>query len=224
MAASRRSERSQTLCQCPLLVSEQPPPCNCIRFYSVFVESRHEPPSWPTPTAVLKSVGHEDLLSIPDVTVGESIMDIDATQHPAKREHSHRLPRGFFDDARDSDHFPAIRERHIRFSIPPEHSLSPSPQSRSRALIGRFSSIFRRPPLKAHGLTGPQQRRRQSISSNHSPRVVEVSAGRDKQTLYVAPRRQCVSDKVKDIKNPSLWTRCVLFFICASPQSAKGHQ
>jgi hypothetical protein len=81
--------------------------------------------------------------------------------------------------------FPANRERHIHFSIPPKHSFSPSPQSRSRALIGRFSSIFHRPPLKAHGLTGPQQRRRQSISSNHSPRVVEVPAGRDKQVRLV---------------------------------------
>lgn len=36
------------------------------------------------------------------------------------------------------------------------------------------------------------------------------------QTLFVAGRPERISDMVKRIKNPTWWTRCVLFICCVS--------
>jgi len=45
------------------------------------------------------------------------------------------------------------------------------------------------------------------------------------QALYVAPRRERASDMAKRIKNPTWWTRCILFICCVSiPQDASGPQ
>ncbi|OJA14730.1 hypothetical protein AZE42_12705 [Rhizopogon vesiculosus] len=64
------------------------------------------------------------------------------------------------------------------------------------------------------------------MSSHPSPHVIEVAPVRDKQALYVAPRQERLSDRVKRIKNPTWWARCVLFICCVSVPSANtnGHQ
>ncbi|OAX36720.1 hypothetical protein K503DRAFT_280779 [Rhizopogon vinicolor AM-OR11-026] len=47
----------------------------------------------------------------------------------------------------------------------------------------------------------------------------------DKQSLYVAPQRTPTSEIAKGIKNPTWWTRCVLFICCvSSPAESEGHQ
>jgi len=74
------------------------------------------------------------------------------------------------------------------------------------------------------------------------PGPVEVAAVRDKQVLsclflyfqrsmvsfqalFVAPRPKRVSSIVKRIKNPTWWTRCVLFICCVSiPHDASDAQ
>ena len=71
------------------------------------------------------------------------------------------------------------------------------------------------------------------MTSHPGPRAVEVAPVRDKQVcllpflrslkfddsvqaLYVAPRQEPVSERVKRIKNPTRWTRFVLFICCVS--------
>jgi hypothetical protein len=46
------------------------------------------------------------------------------------------------------------------------------------------------------------------------------------QALYVAPRQEPVSERVKRIKNPTRWTRFVLFICCVSVPGpdTNGHQ
>jgi len=36
------------------------------------------------------------------------------------------------------------------------------------------------------------------------------------QALYVAPRPERINDRAKRIKNPTRWTRCILFICCVS--------
>jgi hypothetical protein len=45
------------------------------------------------------------------------------------------------------------------------------------------------------------------------------------QALYVAPRPKSTSDMAKRIKNPTWWTRCILFICCVYiPQNANDAQ
>ncbi|KIK41597.1 hypothetical protein CY34DRAFT_805894 [Suillus luteus UH-Slu-Lm8-n1] len=84
-------------------------------------------------------------------------------------------------------------------------------------LLGRLSSLFRSPP-DANEAIELRQWSRPPVSSQHcSPRVVEVSAMRDREVLYVARRPETASEKAKRIKNPKLWVRVVLFLCCVSP-------
>jgi hypothetical protein len=44
------------------------------------------------------------------------------------------------------------------------------------------------------------------------------------QALYVARRPERTSEQATRIKNPTWWTRCILFICCVSTQSTEGHQ
>ncbi|KAG2365397.1 hypothetical protein BDR07DRAFT_1398995 [Suillus spraguei] len=69
-----------------------------------------------------------------------------------------------------------------------------------------------------------QQLPKLSTAVYRSPSVVEIAAVHDKQALYVARRPERASDKAKRIKDPSRWTRFVLFICCVSTQhTTDGH-
>ncbi|OJA14071.1 hypothetical protein AZE42_11166 [Rhizopogon vesiculosus] len=127
-------------------------------------------------------------------------------RRPARREHA-RLPQGFFDGVPDNVHPSGTRR-----------SLAPSPSStpRPHEFFGRFTSLFHRPQPTISVSIELQKAQRQHMSSHPGPRAVEVAPVRDKETLYVAPRQEPVSDRVKRIQNPTWWTRCVLFICCVS--------
>ncbi|OJA10477.1 hypothetical protein AZE42_09336, partial [Rhizopogon vesiculosus] len=130
-------------------------------------------------------------------------------QRPVQREHA-RLPQGFFDGALDNAH-----------SSGTHHSLTLSSSSTSRPhnFLGRFSSLFHRPQPTNGESRELQQSKRQHETFHHSPHAVGVAPVRDRQALFVAPRQEPVSDQVKRIKNPTWWTRCVLFICCVSVPS-----
>jgi len=119
----------------------------------------------------------------------------------------------------------------------PRHALSPSSTLRppNFNFLDRFSSFFH-PSQPTTGQSMELQRPQKPIISSHpGPRVVEVATVRDKevrlflsitetpitsaQALFVARRPDQMSDKVKRIKNPTWWTRCILFFCCVSVHS-----
>jgi len=94
--------------------------------------------------------------------------------------HARRIPPTFFDDFDiHSSTSPGVHH-HSSHRV-----LAPSIES-ARALFSRFPSLFHR----SHSGTGDelQQTQRQGIFSRRGPRVVQVAAVRDKQTLFVAPR------------------------------------
>ncbi|OAX32370.1 hypothetical protein K503DRAFT_616012 [Rhizopogon vinicolor AM-OR11-026] len=95
-------------------------------------------------------------------------------------------------------------------------SLSPSSTSRPHDFFSRFSSLFYRTQPTTSESIELQQSQRQHMHSHSSPRTVEVAPVRDKQALYVAPQQEQLSDRVKHIKNPTWWTRCILFICCVS--------
>ncbi|OAX40414.1 hypothetical protein K503DRAFT_620527 [Rhizopogon vinicolor AM-OR11-026] len=147
----------------------------------------------------------------------KSLINSDPIQRrpPARCEHA-RLPQGFFDDAPDNVHASSTHR---------SLALSLSSTSRTHEFLGRFSSLFHRP----HPTTGEsselQQSQRQHMTSHPGPHAVEVAPVRDKQALYVAPRQEPVSERAKHIKNPTWWTRCILFICCVSVPSTdtNGH-
>ncbi|OJA19815.1 hypothetical protein AZE42_12341 [Rhizopogon vesiculosus] len=98
-------------------------------------------------------------------------------------------------------------------------ALSPSSTPRRHDLFGRFSSLFHRPRPTTSESMELQQPQRQHMHSHSSPRTVDVAPVRDKQALYVTPRQERLSDRVKHIKNPTWWTRCILFICCVSVPS-----
>ncbi|KAJ8587075.1 WD40 repeat-like protein [Rhizopogon salebrosus TDB-379] len=167
---------------------------------------------------VLKDAGLEHLLSIPNVAAGKSLIDANATRRPDQLEHARRLiPRGFFGDAQDGVHPSVTPGNHSRSSTC-RRPLPPSSSWRPRALLAHFSSLFHSSPPNTNEPVEFQQRSRRSMPSQHidSPHPVEVPAVRDKETLFVAGRPERISDMVKRIKNPTWWTRCVLFICCVS--------
>ncbi|OJA15176.1 hypothetical protein AZE42_05411 [Rhizopogon vesiculosus] len=85
-------------------------------------------------------------------------------------------------------------------------ALSPPSTSRPYEFLGRFTSLFHRPKQTIGESMELQQAQRQHMSSHPGPGAVEVAPVRDKQALYVAPRQELVSDRVKRIKNPAWWT------------------
>ncbi|OAX32734.1 hypothetical protein K503DRAFT_776352 [Rhizopogon vinicolor AM-OR11-026] len=137
-------------------------------------------------------------------------------QRPARHDHA-RLPQGFFDGAPDNIHSSGAHR---------SLALSSSPTSRPHQFLSRFSSLFHRPQPTIGESSELQQTQRQHMTSHPDPPAVEVAPVRDRQALHVAPRQEPVSERVKRIKDPTWWTRCVLFICCASVSSpdTNGHQ
>ncbi|OJA09773.1 hypothetical protein AZE42_11472 [Rhizopogon vesiculosus] len=102
---------------------------------------------------------------------------------------------------------------------PRRRALSPSSTTYPHVFFGRFSSVFHRPQPTTSESMELQQHRTPSTSSHPGPRAIEVAPVRDKQALFVARRPEQASDKLKRIKNPTWWTRCILFICCASAPS-----
>src|SRR5437588_288522 len=121
--------------------------------------------------------------------------------------------------------------------------MSPTSTSRPNVFFGRLSSLLQRPQPTIGESRELQQTQRQHMTSHPGPRAVEVAPVRDKQVcllpflrslnfdnsvqaLYVAPRQEPVSERVKRIKNPTRWTRCVLFICSVSLPSpdTNSHQ
>ncbi|OJA11537.1 hypothetical protein AZE42_09866 [Rhizopogon vesiculosus] len=145
-------------------------------------------------------------------------MNSDPIQHqrPARREHV-SLSQGFFDDAPDNVHSSST---HRSLALPLSLTLRP------HEFLGRFSSLSHRRQLTTGESRELQQSQRQHMTSHPGPHAVEVAPLRDKQALYVAPRQEPISERVKRITNPTWWTRCVLFICCVSVPSpdTNGHQ
>ncbi|KAG2111119.1 WD40-repeat-containing domain protein [Suillus clintonianus] len=78
------------------------------------------------------------------------------------------------------------------------------PESSSHIILGRLTSLLSSPSNAAEGIE-LQQWPRQTTSSHCSPHVVEVSAMRDKQALYVSRRPETASEQANRIKNPTTW-------------------
>ncbi|KAG1743345.1 WD40-repeat-containing domain protein [Suillus paluster] len=138
--------------------------------------------------AILKEAGLEELLSIPDVPVGKSSKNTDATQRPAQLKDARRLPPGFFDSVRDGIHSSATRNTHPRSST--GHALTLSSSSANpHTLFGRLLSLFRHSHSNTGEATELQQRPARTLFSPRGRHVVDISAVRDKRALVVAPRR-----------------------------------
>ncbi|OAX32811.1 hypothetical protein K503DRAFT_804916, partial [Rhizopogon vinicolor AM-OR11-026] len=176
----------------------------------------------------LKESDHEVLLSTPHVTLNtlkqkiadkKPLMNSDPIQRqrPVRREHP-RLPQGFFDGAPDNVHSSSTHHHSL--------TLSSSSTSRPHKFLGRFSSFFHRPQPTIDESRELQQSNRKHMTSHPGPHAIEVAPVRDRQALYVAPRQEPVGDQVKRIKNPTWWTRCVLFICCVSVPSpdTSSHQ
>ncbi|OAX36722.1 hypothetical protein K503DRAFT_280878 [Rhizopogon vinicolor AM-OR11-026] len=143
-------------------------------------------------------------------------MNTDATtRHPTQLDNTHRLPRDF-DDTRDGVHSSTVRGTHSRSTVRRRRAPARSSTSRPYAFLSRLSSLVHRSQATTDQSTELQQRQRQSITSHHSPQIVEVAAVRDKEALFVARRPERVRDMVKRIKNPTRWTRIILFICCVS--------
>lgn len=169
--------------------------------------------------AIFKTTGLEHLLSVPvaseDRLEKKLLLDADFA-HRAPR----RIPRGFFDGVvQDSVDSPATRHLHPHPSVRRRRSsLAPSSGFRPHTLLAHVLSLFRRRQPNTGEATELQQLSRSSTSVYRSPGAVEIAAVRDKKALYVARRPERASDKAKRIKNPSRWTRFVLFICCVSTQ------
>ncbi|KAG1829702.1 hypothetical protein EV424DRAFT_1586598 [Suillus variegatus] len=88
-------------------------------------------------------------------------------------------------------------------------------RSRSDALLGPLSSLFRSPPnadeaIELQCCPGPTI----SYLSRH---VNDVAAMRDKEVLVVARRPGTASEMARRVKNPKPWVRVVFFLCCVSP-------
>ncbi|KAG1901939.1 uncharacterized protein F5891DRAFT_1186968 [Suillus fuscotomentosus] len=88
-------------------------------------------------------------------------------------------------------------------------------RSRSGALIGPLSSLFRSPPnvdeaIELQCCSGP-------TTSHLSPHVDDVAAMRDREVLVVARRPETASEIARRVKHPKPWVRVVFFLCCVSP-------
>ncbi|KIK35344.1 hypothetical protein CY34DRAFT_812241 [Suillus luteus UH-Slu-Lm8-n1] len=106
---------------------------------------------------------------------------------------------------------------HTDETIEPQRSQTPS-ESRPVALIGRLSSLFR-PPPNANEAIELQHSPEPATFSYRSSHVVDVSAMRDREVIYVARRPETASEMAKRVKNPKPWVRVVFFLCCVSPGS-----
>ncbi|OJA19460.1 hypothetical protein AZE42_05672 [Rhizopogon vesiculosus] len=123
-------------------------------------------------------------------------------RRPARPEHT-RLPQGFFHGAPDNIHSSSTRR---------SLTLSSSSISRPHEFLGRFSSLFHRPQPTIGESSELQQSQRQHMTSHPRPHAVEVAPVRDKQALYVAPRQEPVSERVK-LQTPTVTNRVDTFHL-----------
>ncbi|KAG1738578.1 quinon protein alcohol dehydrogenase-like superfamily [Suillus occidentalis] len=122
--------------------------------------------------AILKEASSEVLLpSTPNVSTRKPSMNGNATRRPPIQ--ARQIPQGFFDGVQNSAQSSAARGTHCR------------PCSTQAPLLDRFTSLFRH--SHADGAIEPRQHPTRSIFSRQPP-IVEVSAVRDKQSLFVARR------------------------------------
>ncbi|KAG1829701.1 hypothetical protein EV424DRAFT_413880 [Suillus variegatus] len=103
---------------------------------------------------------------------------------------------------------------HVNEATEPRRSQTPR-RSRSDALIGPLSSLFRSPhnadeAIELQCCPGPTT----SYLSRH---VDDVAAMRDREVLVVARRPDTASEIAKRVKNPKPWVRVVFFLCCVSP-------
>ncbi|KAG2745921.1 hypothetical protein P692DRAFT_20740990, partial [Suillus brevipes Sb2] len=108
---------------------------------------------------------------------------------------------------------------HTDEATEPQRSQTPS-ESRPGALIGRLSSLFRSTP-NADEAIELQHSPEPATFSHRSSHVVNVSAMRDREVIFVAPaqarRPATASEIAKRVKNPKPWVRVVFFLCCVSP-------
>ncbi|KAG1901931.1 WD40-repeat-containing domain protein [Suillus fuscotomentosus] len=120
-------------------------------------------------------------------------------------------PRVLLDDLSELFSRPRIS---INEATEPRRSKTPQ-RSRSGALIGPISSLFRSPPnadeaIEPRCYSGP--------TTSHLSRLVDdVAAMRDREVLVVARRPDTASEIARRVKNPKPWVRVVFFLCCVSP-------
>lgn len=139
--------------------------------------------------AILKEVDLEDLLSIPDVVPGKSLINSDATP-PAQSKNAGRVPLGFFDGMQLEGNIHSSTSRGVHHPSSTRRSncaLTPS-MGISRILLDHLPLLFRPSHSPTSEAAELQQRSRLTIFSRRGPRTIEVAAIQDKQALYVAPR------------------------------------
>lgn len=98
----------------------------------------------------------------------------------------------------------------------PQRSQTPS-ESRPGALISRLSSLFRSAPNADEAIELQQHSPEPATFPHRSPHVVDVSAMRDREVIYVARRPETASEMARRVKNPKPWVRVVFFLCCVSP-------
>jgi hypothetical protein len=185
--------------------------------------------------AILEKAGLENLLPIPDIPTGKSLMNNNATRRPPIQ--ARRIPQHFFDGVQNGVQS-AARGTHPR-------SLAPHSRNTRASLLERWSSLFRHSRPGTDGAMELQQRSRWSMFSHHGSRIVEVPTVQDRKALYVAPPAQKSQQPAQPRRQGSsttppapgsntatpgarparsqlvrLLAHLVLFICCASPQHA----
>ncbi|OAX31864.1 hypothetical protein K503DRAFT_870448, partial [Rhizopogon vinicolor AM-OR11-026] len=170
----------------------------------------------------LKQSGHEDLLSIADVAGKKPSMNIcDVSVVTLFNGHNVILERSYSTSTSSATRACPSTTRLFNGAQDNVHSsnthcslaLSSSLTSRPHKLLGHFSSLFYLPQPTIGESKELQQTQGQHMTSHPGPRAAEVAPVWDKQALYLAPRQETVSERVKCIKNPAWWT-CRVVFIC----------
>ncbi|KAG0695672.1 quinon protein alcohol dehydrogenase-like superfamily [Suillus ampliporus] len=162
---------------------------------------------------ILKQAGLEDLLSISNVPAAKSLLNSDATRRPPRLKDPRRLPPGFFDDVRTGVHSSGTRSVHPRPSA--RHRTLASSSANPLALLGRFSTLFRRSPSDTSEAIELQRRPRSTLFSPRGPRVVEVPTVQDRRSLVVA-RPQGTTPSRPSSCHYILGLSCALAMLCIS--------
>ncbi|KAG2738228.1 WD40 repeat-like protein [Suillus brevipes Sb2] len=141
----------------------------------------------------------------------------ETSQHPKPPMLSRLRPQVLF------GHLSSLLPRpqlHTDEAIETQRSQTPS-EPRPVALIGRLSSLFRSSPNVDEAIElqhGPGQ----ATFSHRSSHVVDVSAMRDREVIFVARRPETAGEMANRVKNPKPWVRVVFFLCCVSPGTDDG--
>ncbi|KAG2125790.1 hypothetical protein DEU56DRAFT_823769 [Suillus clintonianus] len=131
------------------------------------------------------------LITYSQVAVGKSLINSNVGRRPDQIKDAHRLPRGFFDDARDGVQSSATRGTHTHFSA--HRTLTPS--GSPRALLDRISLPFGRSQPSEIEIE-MQQHPKPSATSRGDPSTIEVANVPDEQASLV-PQPERHRDKAK---------------------------